>query len=186
MLEWVVLLALGPIALVVALLLCALALAAFGAAIGATMAYVNESLKFIFTRTATFPVFCVLCVPAIAWLLVHERIGGAPIIVACSSYSCTPDSPEAPMAGARKAPDGNFYLPDPSRPGKFLQVATKSANDPACAIVDQVTSGGIHWHIVQPGCPVVQPNLPVPNYTPAGGFSEAADPYAAKSGKDKQ
>jgi uncharacterized protein YccT (UPF0319 family) len=27
-----------------------------------------------------------------------------------------------PMAGARQAPDGKFYIPDPARPGKYLQV----------------------------------------------------------------
>lgn len=33
------------------------------------------------------------------------------------------DAPRAaPMPGARQAPDGNFYIPDPSRPGKFLRV----------------------------------------------------------------
>jgi hypothetical protein len=26
------------------------------------------------------------------------------------------------MIGARQAPDGNHYLPDPSRPGKYLRV----------------------------------------------------------------
>lgn len=29
---------------------------------------------------------------------------------------------EAPMKGARKAPDGNWYIEDPSRPGKYLAV----------------------------------------------------------------
>lgn len=28
----------------------------------------------------------------------------------------------APITGAQKAPDGNWYLPDPKRPGKFLKV----------------------------------------------------------------
>jgi hypothetical protein len=27
-----------------------------------------------------------------------------------------------PVDGARKAPDGNWYLADPKRPGKYLQV----------------------------------------------------------------
>jgi hypothetical protein len=27
-----------------------------------------------------------------------------------------------PVEGARKAPDGNWYVPDPNRPGKYLQV----------------------------------------------------------------
>lgn len=29
---------------------------------------------------------------------------------------------DAPIPGARKAPDGKWYLPDPERPGKYLQV----------------------------------------------------------------
>jgi hypothetical protein len=28
----------------------------------------------------------------------------------------------APVSGAKKAPDGNWYIPDPNRPGKYLQV----------------------------------------------------------------
>jgi hypothetical protein len=28
-----------------------------------------------------------------------------------------------PVAGARKASDGNYYVPDPKRPGKYLQVS---------------------------------------------------------------
>jgi hypothetical protein len=31
-------------------------------------------------------------------------------------------SVKPPVAGARQAPDGNYYVPDPSRPGKFLKV----------------------------------------------------------------
>lgn len=31
-------------------------------------------------------------------------------------------SPPQSQAAPRKAPDGNFYVPDPSRPGKYLQV----------------------------------------------------------------
>ena len=31
-------------------------------------------------------------------------------------------SESAPINGARKAPDGNWYLPDPNRKGKYLQV----------------------------------------------------------------
>lgn len=35
----------------------------------------------------------------------------------------TTDSPARAMpAGARQAPDGNYYVPDPNRPGKYLQV----------------------------------------------------------------
>lgn len=33
-----------------------------------------------------------------------------------------PEEAGAPMPGARKAPDGNWYLPDPKRPGKYLMV----------------------------------------------------------------
>jgi hypothetical protein len=29
---------------------------------------------------------------------------------------------ESPVEGARKAPDGQWYLPDPNRPGKYLRV----------------------------------------------------------------
>lgn len=29
---------------------------------------------------------------------------------------------DAPIQGARKAPDGNYYVPDPNRPGKYLRV----------------------------------------------------------------
>jgi hypothetical protein len=32
-------------------------------------------------------------------------------------------SDESPIPGARKAPDGNHYLPDPHRPGKYLQIS---------------------------------------------------------------
>lgn len=31
---------------------------------------------------------------------------------------------QPPMAGARKAPDGNWYIPDPHRPGKYLKINT--------------------------------------------------------------
>lgn len=36
-----------------------------------------------------------------------------------ASPGATP-SPAAPPQGAQKAPDGNFYVPDPNRPGKYL------------------------------------------------------------------
>jgi hypothetical protein len=36
------------------------------------------------------------------------------------SAPAAPSSP--PVAGARQAPDGNWYVPDPNRPGKFLKV----------------------------------------------------------------
>lgn len=35
-----------------------------------------------------------------------------------------------PMPGAKRAPDGQWYVPDPSRPGKFLQVAPKGGQGP--------------------------------------------------------
>jgi hypothetical protein len=31
-------------------------------------------------------------------------------------------SAEAPLPNAKKAPDGNWYVPDPNRPGKFAKV----------------------------------------------------------------
>lgn len=36
----------------------------------------------------------------------------------------TPETPQQPNApeGARQAPDGNYYIPDPNRPGKYLKV----------------------------------------------------------------
>jgi hypothetical protein len=36
----------------------------------------------------------------------------------------TPSTPEAkaPVSGARQAPDGKWYVPDPNRPGKYMQV----------------------------------------------------------------
>jgi hypothetical protein len=59
---------------------------------------------------------------------------GAMKIVA-HSVNNAPDSPESgpgepqasraampPMPVAKRAPDGNHYLPDPARPGKYLQV----------------------------------------------------------------
>lgn len=36
----------------------------------------------------------------------------------------TPDPNEPPVPGAHKAPDGNWYVPDPKRPGKWLRVET--------------------------------------------------------------
>jgi hypothetical protein len=32
------------------------------------------------------------------------------------------DAPPAAYPNAKKAPDGNFYMPDPARPGKYLKV----------------------------------------------------------------
>jgi len=34
----------------------------------------------------------------------------------------SPDSGAPPMSGARQAPDGNWYVADPKRPGKFMRV----------------------------------------------------------------
>lgn len=34
----------------------------------------------------------------------------------------TPAAPAAPMPGAKQAADGNWYVPDPSRPGKYQKV----------------------------------------------------------------
>lgn len=44
--------------------------------------------------------------------------------VASSPTSPAPGAPsvQPDMSQARQAPDGNFYVPDPARPGKFLQV----------------------------------------------------------------
>jgi hypothetical protein len=45
-------------------------------------------------------------------------------------YPKTPaDMP--PVPGARKAPDGYWYLPDPTRPGKYLRLVplTPAASD---------------------------------------------------------
>jgi hypothetical protein len=41
-----------------------------------------------------------------------------------ASPQASPSSATAspPMSGARQAPDGNWYVPDPGRPGKYLQV----------------------------------------------------------------
>lgn len=36
--------------------------------------------------------------------------------------SSAPSSSQPPMQGARQGRDGNWYVPDPSRPGKYLQV----------------------------------------------------------------
>jgi hypothetical protein len=33
------------------------------------------------------------------------------------------DAGEPPIPGARKAPDGNYYIEDPDRQGKFLRIA---------------------------------------------------------------
>ncbi|MEW8189013.1 MAG: hypothetical protein AB2766_06920 [Candidatus Thiodiazotropha endolucinida] len=34
----------------------------------------------------------------------------------------TSASTQPPIAGAKKAPDGNWYVPDPNRPGKYMRV----------------------------------------------------------------
>jgi len=38
------------------------------------------------------------------------------------SQAQAPTQNAAPISGAKQAPDGNWYVPDPSRPGKYLQV----------------------------------------------------------------
>lgn len=45
----------------------------------------------------------------------------APTTPTPPAQSPTPQT-TAPVEGARKAPDGNWYVPDPNRPGKYLQV----------------------------------------------------------------
>lgn len=48
---------------------------------------------------------------------------GAPAPAATTGQPQSPAAvPAPPVAGARQAPDGNWYLPDPKRPGKYLQV----------------------------------------------------------------
>lgn len=48
--------------------------------------------------------------------------GGSP------SPSSAPSGPEGRFPpGARQAPDGNYYVPDPTRPGKYLRVMTGGA-----------------------------------------------------------
>ena len=37
--------------------------------------------------------------------------------------SAPSDTPPANYSNAKKAPDGNWYIPDPNRPGKFLKVS---------------------------------------------------------------
>ena len=53
------------------------------------------------------------------WSNKNPLFAGAP-------NSAAPSSPRGGQQGmpqgARQAPDGNFYVPDPQRPGKFLQV----------------------------------------------------------------
>lgn len=39
-----------------------------------------------------------------------------------AQQEAAPAQPQGVPQGARQAPDGNFYVPDPSRPGKFLMV----------------------------------------------------------------
>lgn len=46
--------------------------------------------------------------------------GGAP--AASPAPSGPAPTPQGAPSGARQAPDGNFYVPDPNRPGKFLMV----------------------------------------------------------------
>lgn len=41
---------------------------------------------------------------------------------AASAPAAAPQQPSMPQAAPRRAPDGNLYVPDPNRPGKYLQV----------------------------------------------------------------
>lgn len=45
-----------------------------------------------------------------------------PLFPEASQVRSTPQQGVAPVQGARQAPDGKFYVPDPNRPGKYLQV----------------------------------------------------------------
>jgi hypothetical protein len=47
----------------------------------------------------------------------HKAIGEAPKVA-----SASPAAPPAAYPNAKQAPDGNFYVPDPARPGKYLKV----------------------------------------------------------------
>lgn len=48
---------------------------------------------------------------------------GGPQMPAADSQLPSPRSEAPPVAGARKATDGQWYVPDPDRPGKYLRVA---------------------------------------------------------------
>lgn len=60
-----------------------------------------------------------------------QMVGGAPVQPAPIPGGMTSDgggapsgmAPEAPMEGAKRAPDGHWYLPDPARQGKYLRLA---------------------------------------------------------------
>ena len=52
----------------------------------------------------------------------QERVGGAGIPAQPSPASQSPANAQMPK-DARQAPDGNFYVPDPNRPGKYLKVS---------------------------------------------------------------
>jgi len=49
-----------------------------------------------------------------------EANAAMPSAAAPFAPAATPQ--QAPVAGARRAPDGNWYTPDPSRPGRYLRV----------------------------------------------------------------
>jgi hypothetical protein len=51
-----------------------------------------------------------------------KRAGNTPIPQGSVAPSQAEASTAPPIPGARKAPDGNWYVPDPSRHGKYLQV----------------------------------------------------------------
>ena len=50
-------------------------------------------------------------------ILIQQAGGGT-----TGSSAPTQSTPQAPVNGAKQAPDGNWYVPDPNRPGKYLQV----------------------------------------------------------------
>lgn len=52
--------------------------------------------------------------------LKKKEVGGGDHMVA--SPQPAPDPSSAPIPGAKLAPDGRWYVPDPNRPGKFMQV----------------------------------------------------------------
>lgn len=55
--------------------------------------------------------------------------GAKPGVPAQPSRLTPVQSPSAPPApGARQAPDGNWYTPDPNRPGKFMKVLTGASD----------------------------------------------------------
>lgn len=63
----------------------------------------------------------------------------------------TPATIEAPpLQGARKAPDGNWYVPDPNNQGKFLQVVVQGAPGGAPAAAPAAAPGGAPLQVAKP------------------------------------